>query len=59
MEGTADDVLGSEDAVASVLVSPIVADGVGTGPGVLGSATVVPLKATVRAPIASTPVAQR
>jgi methyl coenzyme M reductase subunit C len=39
-----------------VLVSPVVADGVGTGPGLVGSATLVPSKATERVAIASTPV---
>ncbi len=48
---------GSEGAVdASVLVSPVVAVGVGTGPGLLGSATVVPLRVTESAAIASPPV---
>jgi hypothetical protein len=57
IDGSADGVATLGGAVVLVLVSPVVASGVGIGPGLLGSATVVPLKATVMAPIASTPAA--
>jgi hypothetical protein len=54
--GTAEDVDASSGAgVSSTTVSPVVAVGVGTGPGVLGSATLVLPKATETTPIASTP----
>jgi hypothetical protein len=52
--GTADDVDASEAAgVSSTTVSPVVAVGVGIGPGVLGSATLEPPEAIEVAPIAS------
>jgi hypothetical protein len=55
ISGTADDVDGSAGAdVSSTTVSPVVAVGVGIGPGVLGSATLVVPKAIEVAPIAST-----
>jgi hypothetical protein len=54
MDGVAIVVVGVVGGGVSVLVSPRVGSGGGTGPGVLGSASELPLNATVSAPMART-----
>jgi len=57
MDGVAIVVVGVVGGGVSVLVSPRVGSGGGTGPGVLGSAIELPLNATVSAPMVRTLVA--
>ncbi|HET6736541.1 hypothetical protein [Mycobacterium sp.] len=55
--GTTTDVSGASGSTVSVMVSPVVTSDVVTGPGMGGSATLVSLAPTAKAPMAITALA--